>query len=424
VLLSAVAIAAMMLFQERSNDSRDARTRLAEVQSTLNALQTAPFQANASTGGSPGLARILMSGERTRVEETLEGLQGTWAPPELDAIQEPLRADYRTLQAIYRLGITVGYNQDADRLAGISRGQFEQVATLLNNASAKYEERAERATVTSFVASGVAIIGLLAAFAFLYRRVVRARAAQDTAQRALRLTLAQLEQAQHERAQLLARTVEIAEHERMRVAGDLHDGPIQRLTAVAFDLDRLAWTVDGVDAEQVNALAADIRIDVAEVMGELRRLMIELRPPVLDEGGLEAALRDSAGEILESTVAYSVRGALEGVVAAPEVETVVYRVAREALANVRKHAEATKVDVALTTRAGTLCLTVADDGRGFEVEEVSGGRAMQLGLIGMRERVESVGGQLLVFSTIGSGTRIEARLPLRPRVESRVLAAA
>jgi two-component system NarL family sensor kinase len=235
------------------------------------------------------------------------------------------------------------------------------------------------------------------------------------------LTLGELEQAQHERARLLARTVEIAEHERMRVAGDLHDGPIQQLTAVAFNLDRLALTAAGVRAEAVEALAADIRIEVADVMTDLRRLMIELRPPVLDERGLEAALRDSAGEILESTVTHRVRSTIDGFDAAPEVETVVYRVAREALSNVRKHAEATQVEVALEARAGTLSLTIEDDGLRFEVEEVDGGtRGMHLGLIGMRERVESVGGELLVSSSF-AGKRIEARLPLRPRVEAPVL---
>ena len=143
--------------------------------------------------------------------------------------------------------------------------------------------------------------------------------------------------------------------------------------------------------------------------------MVELRPPVLDERGLVPSLRDCADEILaRGATEYEVSGG--DFEAAPEVETILYRIAREALQNVARHAEARRVDVTLDLDGDKLALVVADDGKGFDERQPAVGiTAARYGLIGMRERAESVGGRVDVVSAPGEGTRVEVRLPWKPR---------
>jgi PAS domain S-box-containing protein len=223
---------------------------------------------------------------------------------------------------------------------------------------------------------------------------------------------AQLEAAQRERARLLARTVEVAEEERMRIAADLHDGPIQKLTVVAFNLDRLARRIER-DEPDVEELVREIREDVRDEMVALRGLMTELRPPILDERNLAAALNDCADHIFAgSTVAHETICTLGGDWPAPELETAIYRVVREALFNTRRHADATRVTVAIERDGEALRLLVTDDGTGFD--RASAGAA-NFGLLAMEERIGSLGGHLEVASSIGMGTRIEATLPWKSK---------
>ena len=131
------------------------------------------------------------------------------------------------------------------------------------------------------VGSATAIAVLLAAFGYFHRR----------GRKELGIALARLERAQDDRMRLLARGVESAEAERRRVATDLHDGPIQRLTATAFTLDLLTNALRRGELEAANDLAFRIRDQLATEMTSLRRLMTELRPPLLGEGGSHACDR-------------------------------------------------------------------------------------------------------------------------------------
>jgi two-component system sensor histidine kinase UhpB len=222
-----------------------------------------------------------------------------------------------------------------------------------------------------------------------------------------------LEEAQRERARLLARTVEVAEEERMRIAAELHDGPIQKLTVVAFTVDRLALRI-ARNEPGAEELAAEVRERLRLEMVALRRLMSELRPPVLDERNLAAALSDCAAQVFaETPIVHETVCRLDGDPAAPEVETAVYRVVREALINVRRHARATRVDVQVERHGESLRLLITDDGAGFDRADAVG---PSFGLLGMEERIGSVGGRFDLLSSVGKGTRIEATLPWKSRV--------
>jgi signal transduction histidine kinase len=229
--------------------------------------------------------------------------------------------------------------------------------------------------------------------------------------RAAQKVLLELDQ---ERQRLLARTVEVAEAERMALAADLHDGPIQHLTAVTLRLDLLANKLGRGGNEDTTPLVNQLREEVANEMVSLRRLMIELRPPILEQRGIEVALRDCAkGVLAGESIQFELECTLGDVELVPELETAIYRVVREALTNIRKHAAADHARVTLDASEARVLLTISDDGKGFRPNETGDDR---YGLITMREGVEGVGGTWRLDTTLGSGTRIEATLPWKPRI--------
>jgi two-component system, NarL family, sensor histidine kinase UhpB len=233
------------------------------------------------------------------------------------------------------------------------------------------------------------------------------------AEERLQLQNAQLEESERERTRLLSRTVEVAEQERMRIATELHDGPIQKLTVVAFNLDRLGMRI-ARNEPGAEELMHKIRTDLQKQMFALRRVMSDLRPPILDERNLAAALNDCARQVFAGApVECETTCTLGGDWPAPEIETAVYRVVREVLINIRRHADATRVGVAIEREGESLRLLVTDDGGGFDY---AGSDGDHFGLLGMQERIGSLGGRLEVESVVGAGTRVEATLPWKSRL--------
>jgi signal transduction histidine kinase len=220
---------------------------------------------------------------------------------------------------------------------------------------------------------------------------------------------------ERERAKLLRRSVEATEEERRRVARDLHDGPIQAMTAIVLKLDLLGRRLERERMEPL-PLLDEIRSDVASEISSLRQVMTDLRPQMLDQQGLAVALANCAQTVLEgSGIGCSVQADLDGARIAHEIESTVYRVAREALINVRKHARATHAGVSLEPTDGGLHLVVRDDGIGFDPRVAGvGDAAKHFGLVAMEEGVSSLGGTLTVRSVAGAGTTVEAELPFAP----------
>ena len=218
---------------------------------------------------------------------------------------------------------------------------------------------------------------------------------------------------QWRRRQLLDRTVRVAEGERARIAANLHDGPIQRLAAIGLVLDRCSLRLDREDAEGSMELVKRARQELSEEIHNLREMMSELRPPILDEGGLDAALRDqlsgwSATTGVESRLEVAQHDPLPS-----DSETVVYRVVQEALTNVAKHARASLVTVSISQSGKGLRVVVWDNGKGFnprsQHEMLRNGH---FGLVVMRERVELASGRFEVKSAPLTGTQVIVWIPL------------
>ena len=198
----------------------------------------------------------------------------------------------------------------------------------------------------------------------------------------------------------------VQEDERRRVARELHDGIGQNLTALKHRLVQLG---DGLAPQQRAQLDAAIAL-CGEALEDTRHLSRLLRPPILDDLGLEPALRALARSLGESA-SLDVTVEIENLpLLDDDLQTLLFRVAQEALNNAAKHAQAHTVLLRLVARGGLLQLQVADDGHGCdpEVALLAGGS----GLSGMRERLRLYEGSLELHSTPGTGTRLRAVVPL------------
>jgi signal transduction histidine kinase len=193
------------------------------------------------------------------------------------------------------------------------------------------------------------------------------------------------------------------EDDRRRIRRDLHDGLGPALGGVALRLDA-AGNAMASDPDRAVELVRLARTEVREALDDVRRLVHDLRPPALDDLGLEAALRQQA-ERLRPQVDVTVEAdGLEGLPAAVEVGA--YRIVSEALTNVVRHADAATAAVRLRGASDRLVVTIADDGRGIS-DDVSAG----VGLLSMRERAEELGGQCEVRCPEDGGTIVHAVLP-------------
>lgn len=213
-------------------------------------------------------------------------------------------------------------------------------------------------------------------------------------------------------AALMARVIDAQEAERARVARDLHDDIGQALTSVLLGLRLVEGSASaGGDADAVRSRIEEVRDLVADALGAVRRLAFDLRPTVLDDLGLVAALERLVAETSARgglSTGLDLDGFEEGHRLAPELETVIYRIVQEALTNVSRHAGAANVTVTVRAEGHAVAGEIVDDGLGFDPAPLGA----SLGLAGMRERASLAGGRLDVVSAPGSGTRVVFELPV------------
>ena len=232
--------------------------------------------------------------------------------------------------------------------------------------------------------------------------------------------LTERKRAEVTRQHLLQRVVDAQEEERQRISRELHDQMGQQLTALLMVLDSI------LDAPKSKAAGADPRMQklkslLEELMDQAHHLAWELRPASLDNLGLRAALEQYLDDWAKSTgikADFAARGLASERLDAT-LETTFYRVIQEALTNVQRHSGATMVSVLLERMDGDVSAIVEDNGRGFDAETVASGDSNRLGLVGMRERMELVGGSLTIEASAGQGTTIYARVPMTMRKEGR-----
>jgi PAS domain S-box-containing protein len=220
-----------------------------------------------------------------------------------------------------------------------------------------------------------------------------------------------------ERVELLRRIVFAQEEERRRIAREMHDQFGQQLTVLKMKLDALKEDcVENADLhEQLEALQA-----IASQLDEdVDYLVWEMRPMVLDDLGLQAALSSyiqNWSKHFGVPVQLHASGTDKDRLT-PEIETALYRIAQEALNNIAKHAQATHVAIMLERRADQVSLIIEDDGVGFELQQVIGADDKGVGLIGMRERAALVGGIIEIESQPGVGVTVVARIPVPPATQ-------
>jgi PAS domain S-box-containing protein len=213
-----------------------------------------------------------------------------------------------------------------------------------------------------------------------------------------------------ERLQTLSRQlVEVQETERRHIARELHDQAGQALTSLMVGLRLLEQKVDRPEA--ILTQVTELKQMTNEVLEDLHQLAVDLRPASLDHLGLVAALRQHAETFSRQhdlVVQFETVG-FESERPSPAVETAIYRIVQEALTNVVRHARATRVDVLLERRGDRVITIVEDDGLGFD--PVMAMQRDRLGLPGMRERAEMLGGTLELESSAGTGTTLFVEMP-------------
>jgi signal transduction histidine kinase len=206
-----------------------------------------------------------------------------------------------------------------------------------------------------------------------------------------------------------ARELALAE-ERARIARELHDAVAQKLFSARLTVDAAAALVD-TDPAEARAELAELARLVADAGAELRGIVAALRPAELSTDGLLGTLRARVG-LLDRVHDATVMFETDRIPSLPaDVEETLLRVAEEALHNALRHAQADTVRVAVSLAEGRVVLTVADDGKGFDVDTPALAAARRLGLASMRERARAVGGTFSVTSTPGRGTTVRVAVP-------------
>lgn len=213
-----------------------------------------------------------------------------------------------------------------------------------------------------------------------------------------------------ERGELLGQVITAQEDERKRLSRELHDELGQELSSTALTIE-LAQRSILLEPDAARESLERARHLIGEATGRMDELILGLRPPALDDLGLEAALRSLAARVLKPAgIEFRIEASGGQDRLPPAIETAVFRILQEGLTNVLRHARAGRVAIRLHRQQGSLIGEVEDDGVGFDP---GGERARRLGLLGMRERAAQLGGTVEVRSARGKGSTVTVRIPLR-----------
>lgn len=223
----------------------------------------------------------------------------------------------------------------------------------------------------------------------------------------------QLREMNSQLRELSARLQGIREEERTRIAREIHDVLGQQLTVLKLDI---AWLHKRLPASDLNQKTSSLLSTVDETLQSVRKLATELRPGVLDDLGLIAAIEWQCRDFeARSGIRCSLHTEIQDLACSHEISTAVFRIFQETLTNVLRHAKATVITISITIVNDTLIFEVTDNGRGINNTEIKNSKS--LGLLGMRERISMVGGELHISGMEGRGTTVKLTIPMERKTE-------
>jgi PAS domain S-box-containing protein len=329
-----------------------------------------------------------------------------WPGPVANGIMERFQHTLNTGKSFYSrdftarrqdIGVEESYEWHLRRVK--LPGGRPGVACFFNNISGRKRAEATQRRFAVVAASNLK----------LEREIVRRKAVEEDLKKSEQHQTQLSEEARHLSHQLLL----AQEEERKRISRELHDVIAQTLMGINVHLASLKMAA-AHDPEGLEQNIARTQQLVEHSMRIVHRFARELRPAALDDLGLIPALRTFVKHFGEET---GIRVNLSAVEAAEQMDenkrTVLYRVAQEALTNIASHAQANQADVKIQKLDHAVCMTISDDGKGFQQERVlQNKKKRRLGLLGMRERVQMVRGSLIIQSAPGKGTTIRVQIPL------------
>jgi PAS domain S-box-containing protein len=215
---------------------------------------------------------------------------------------------------------------------------------------------------------------------------------------------------------LSRRLVAVQEEERRRLAATLHDWTSPNLATLRLILRNITTAADAPEPAQLRATLEDAQALLDDTTAGLREICSDLHPTVLDFAGLQPAIESYASQFrLRTGIDVRLHGSVAPGALSSEIDSALFRIVQEALANCVKHARASTIDITLERLAAGVHLTIADNGAGFDGAALGrGGFGGGLGLITMRERTEFVGGRFTIESSPGAGVTISIDIPVEP----------
>lgn len=347
---------------------------------------------------------------RARLQQLLATIDDgpTQAPRALGMIaglRERMLQQGRTTEALDQIAADLGFGQPSARDIVVA---LVSVESALLDERRQALERESRVARLALLAGSLVILSLLAAaFAIVIRDNRQRRTAEDELKRSNDILEArvgerttELRQAESRQRELSRRLLQIQEEERRSLARELHDEVGQQLGAIKLNLKAMEASAGPANASRIH----DGLEIVDATITRIRDRALDLRPALLDDLGLIAALEWlCAQQSRRSGIQIALdAGSLPHL--PPELATALYRVVQEGITNALKHSAARNIDIALHSSDDCLRLAIIDNGSGFNRQTV----ALGVGLPGMRERVESLGGEFVIRSSAAQGTRIEA----------------
>jgi two-component system CheB/CheR fusion protein len=350
-------------------------------------------------------ARDYLQSVQERQESANEELQasneeGQSTNEELQSLNEELETSKEELVSTNEELTTVN-EEMTNRNADLHRlnGELGHARTALSEHAARLE---------------ILVAGRTAELTATNQQLVASVASTRQGQEKYRELLAQSEVMQHRLRRLTHQIITAQEEERKEISRELHDEVVQTLIGINVELTALGKRAPG-GPEAAGAKIAHIQHLVENSVIAVHRFARGLRPAVLDDLGLIPALHAYCKSLAAKQKIKILLTAFGGVEALGEAErTVLFRVAQEALTNVVRHANATEVKLIISAIPDAIRMEIADNGKSFRVGHPSPGKKSRLGLVGMNERVEMVGGTLAIESTRGQGTTVRAEIPFNP----------